>query len=292
MKTPIDNLSPGATLALINGAADFVMADLWAIKLNGGAVTYWHGAGITPPLAFQTKQYLAGPTITRGKMSSKLGVEVPTLEATFAASASDMINGVPVIQFAAQRGFDGATVVLYRGLLAAWGQPITGAVVEFAGRVTAIKDVSRQKFTLTFSAWTVLLNVNMGPDVYQAGCLNQHYDANCGLTASPVSGTILAGATQTAFGTSLTNPNGFFTKGTILFTSGANAGLQRAVASYVNAGGAMTVAFPLPYAPAGGDTFTAVRGCMLTMADCTAQANLINFRGQPFTPAAITGAGV
>jgi len=287
VKTPIDNGPPGATLALLNGGAPFVMADLWAIKLNGGAVVRWHGAGVAGPLTFNGQTYAKGPPIDRGKISTKLGVEVATIDVTIAANPGDLINGQPLIPFAQGRGFDGATLILYRAFLASWDPPttITGAVIAFSGRITALKDLSRAKFTLTVSAWTVLLNVNMGPDVFQAGCLNTHYDAACGLTPVNVSGAVAAGATANAFGTTLTNPDHFFDKGVLTFTSGANAGLSRAVQSYV--GGAITVAFPLPFAPAPGDAFNAVRGCLLTMADCTAQGNLIHFRGQPFTPPAV-----
>ena len=291
-KTPIDNGTPGATLALLNSGVDFQMVDLYAIKLNGGTTIYWHGGGMNTPLTFNGNTYNAGPTIDRGKISTKLGVEVATLDMNIAAASSDLINGVPLIPFAQGRGFDGATVILYRGFLANWNFPYTivGATIGFSGRVTQLKDVSRAKFTMTVSAWTVLLNVNMGPDVFQAGCLNTHYDASCGLTATNVSGTVGAGATTLAFNTNLSNPDHYFDKGTITFTSGANNGLSRAVQTYLNASGAMSVAFPLPYAPANGDSFHAVRGCLLTKADCALQSNLIHFRGQPFTPPAITGA--
>jgi hypothetical protein len=289
MKTPIDNGTPGATVALLNGGGAFVMADLWAITLNGGAVIRWHGAGVPGSLAFNGQTYAKGPLIDRGKISTKLGVEVATLDVSIAAGPSDLISGAALTPFAQGRGFDGATVVLYRAFLASWDPPYTivGAVVAFSGRVTALKDLSRAKFTMTVSAWTVLLNVNMGPDVFQAGCLNTHYDANCTLTPVNVAGTALAGGAPASFGTSLTNPDHFFDKGTITFSSGANAGLSRAVQTYV--AGAITVAFPLPFAPVAGDAFNAVRGCLLTMADCTAQGNLIHFRGQPFTPPAIQG---
>jgi uncharacterized phage protein (TIGR02218 family) len=294
MKTPIDNGTPGATLALLNSGADFQMVDLWAIRLNGGGMIYWHGAGISAPMVFDGNTYLAGPGIDRGKITTKLGVEVATLEVTFSATPDDLINGAPLIPFAQGRGFDGATVILYRGFLASWAFPfsIVGATVAFSGRVTQLKDVSRARFTMTVSAWTVLLNVNMGPDVFQAGCLNTHYDADCGLTPTNIAGTIASGATTTGFDTSLTQADGYFAKGIITFTSGANAGVSRAVQSYANAGGAVAVAFPLPLAPAVGDAFNAVRGCLLTMADCSAQGNLGRFRGQPFTPPAITGNGV
>lgn len=295
MKTPIDNGTPGATLALLNSGADFEMVDLWAIRLNGGATIYWHGAGINTPLTFEGQSFLAGPGIDRGKISTKLGLEVATLDVSISATSSDLINGVPIIPFAQGRGFDGATVVLYRGFLTSWAWPYTivGAVVAFSGRVTQLKDIGRARFTMTVSAWTVLLNVNMGPDVFQAGCLNMLYDQSCTLTKSSyaTSGTVTGGAGTTGCNTSLTAADGYYTQGQIAFTSGANAGLSRAVATYVNASGAMTFAFPLPYAPAAGDAFTAYAGCDLTMATCKSRFNnLIHFRGQPFTPPAVTGA--
>ena len=294
MKTPIDNGTAGATLALLDSGDDFQMVDLWAITLNGGAVIRWHGAGVSAPLTFAGETWLPGPGIDRGKISTKLGVEVATLDVNIAAAPADLINGAPLIAFAQGRGFDGATIILYRGFLESWAFPyaIVGATIDFSGRVTELKDISRAKFSITVSAWTVLLNVNMGPDVFQAGCLNQHYDADCGLTPVDVSGTVAGGASTTAFATSLTEADGFFAKGVLTFTSGANAGLSRAIQSYTNAGGLITVAFPLPFPPGPGDAFTALRGCLHTMADCTAQGNLARFRGQPFIPPAITGNGV
>ena len=90
--------------------------------------------------------------------------------------------------------------------------------------------------------------------------------------------------------TSLAAVDGDFNQGKILFTSGANAGLSRAVKAYLNASGAVSFALPLPTAPAIGDSFTAYPGCDQTMARCSGRfGNLIHFRGQPFTPPAITG---
>jgi uncharacterized phage protein (TIGR02218 family) len=291
MKTPIDNGAAGATIALLNSGADFQMVDLWAITLNGGAVIRWHSGGMNSPLTFNGQTYLAGPLIDRGKISTKLGLEVATLDMNVSATTADMINGGAIIPFAQGRGFDGATVILYRAFLASWAVPYTivGATIAFSGRVTSLKDVSRARFTMTVSAWTVLLNVNMGPDVFQAGCLNTHYDANCTLTPTNVNGTVSGTPSVLGFNSNLTNPDHYFDKGTLTFLTGANAGLTRAVQTSLNASGALSFAFGFPVAPSAGDTFHAVRGCLLTMADCTAQSNLIHFRGQPFTPPAIQG---
>jgi hypothetical protein len=320
MKTPIDSApaGAGATAALLNGAANFVMLDLYKLTLNGGAVVRWHGGPMNEAVSFAAAggqptvadgTYLAGPIVERGKISTKLGLEVATLDAKITAAASDPINGAPLIPFAQGRGFDGAAVQLFRAFLPAWPAPnvaaaITGLVIAFSGRVTSIKEMSRAGFTMTVSAWTVLLNVNMGPDVFQAGCLNTHYDADCalakisagGLGASPPqnqwAGTVGAAPTAKSFplsGAAGGMADHYFDRGTILFTSGANNGLRRTVQSY--AGGVATFAFGFPAAPAPGDAFIASRGCLLTLTDCKAQRTALDaeehFRGQPFTPPAL-----
>ena len=295
MKTPIDNGISGATVALLNSGVDFQMVDLWAITLNSGAVIYWHSGGMNTPLTFNGNTYLAAPLMDRGKVTTKLGLETATLDVKISATPSDLIGSAPIIPFAAGRGFDGATVILYRAFLANWNFPetVVGAVIDFSGRVTQLKNLSRSNFTMTVSSWTKLLDVNMGPDVFQAGCLNQHYDADCGLTATLINGTVAGGSwTPLAFNSNLSQADGYFNKGALSFTSGQNAGVSRAVQTYLHASGALAVAFELPFAPAGGDTFTVSRGCLLTMADCSAQSNLQRFRGQPFVPPAITGNGV
>jgi hypothetical protein len=322
MKTPIDSAAAGAgaTVSLLNSGGDFAMLDLWKITLNGGAVVRWHGGPMSSPVSFAAAagqsatangSYVAGPVIDRGKISTKLGLEVARLDMKIGATAADLINGTPLIPFAQGRGFDGASVVLYRAFLPAWPAPnanpaITGLVIAFSGRVTSLKEMSRAGFTMTVSAWTVLLNVNMGPDVFQAGCLNTHYDTACGLAiintgglgASPPQnqwgGTVGAspaptGAAFQLAGAAAGMADHYFDKGAITFTSGANAGLQRTVQSYV--GGLATFAFGFPNAPAAGDAFTALRGCLLTLDDCKTQRTTLDaeghFRGEPFTPPAL-----
>jgi hypothetical protein len=322
MKTPIDTAAAGAgaTVALLNGGADFAMIDLWKITLNGGAIVRWHGGPLNTPVSFtaaagQTLSangtYLAGPVIDRGKISTKLGLEVATVDMKIGANASDLINATPLIPFAQARGFDGASVVLYRAFMPNWGAAnaapqITGVVIAFSGRVTELKDIARAGFTMTVSAWTVLLNVNMGPDVFQAGCLNTHYDADCGLAIISTGGLgavppqnqwsgSVGGSpapSGTAFqlaGAAAGMADHYFDKGTITFSSGVNAGLLRTVQTY--AGSLATFAFGFPNPPAPGDAFTALRGCLLTLADCEAQRSVADaeshFRGQPFTPPAV-----
>ncbi len=293
MRTPTDAAGfPGATVALLNSGADFVMADLYTLTLNGGAVIRWSGAGA--PISFNGSTWSPGPLLNRGKISTKLGVEVSTLEITLIARPTDLINGEPAIAFIRANGLDGAKLKLERAFLPTWSSPAAGTVIDFSGRVTSIKDLSRSQCTITVSSWLVLANVNMGPDLFQAGCLNTLYDGACTLNAASfaVAGAVTSAAapSTTAISTDLTAVDGEYAQGKIVFTSGANAGLARAVKSYAQANGQITFAYPLPNAPAAGDAFTAYPGCDLTMSRCSGRFNnLIHFRGQPFTPPAITG---
>ena len=132
MKTPIDSAAAGAgaTVALLNGGVDFQMVDLYKITLNGGTVLRWHGGPTNTAFSFTAATgqsaaangaYAAGPGIDRGKLTTKLGTEVSSIDLKVSATSADLVNGAPLIPFAAARGFDGATAVVYRGLPAHLG---------------------------------------------------------------------------------------------------------------------------------------------------------------------------
>ena len=71
MKTPIDNGTPGATLALLNSGGPFVMADASGPStLNGGAVIRWHEAPASRDrCTFNGQTYVKGPGIDRAARS-------------------------------------------------------------------------------------------------------------------------------------------------------------------------------------------------------------------------------
>ncbi len=76
---------------------------------------------------------------------------------------------------------------------------------------------------------------------------------------------------------------GYFTYGLVTWLTGANAGYQMDVRQFTP--GTVTLALPMSYPIAVGDTYTIVAGCDKTVATCKARyANLVNFRGEPFIP--------
>jgi uncharacterized phage protein (TIGR02218 family) len=273
----------GPLAALLDSGEDFVMADLWTLTLSGGSVVRWSGADVA--LSANGNVYALGPAIERGSVSEKRGLEVATLEVRITAGAGDMINGVPLIPFITRHGLDGAVVRLDRGFGADWASPLTGTVLRFAGKVTSIGEISGSTAKLTVSSWAILLNVNMPPNLYQAGCLHAVYDAGCGLSAAgfAVSGAVSGTATALTFGSGLSVAAGDYAQGRVVFTSGANSGVARAIKA--NTTSAFTLIQPLPAVPAAGDAFTVYPGCDRTMGRCATRFNnLGRFKGTPFVP--------
>lgn len=86
-----------------------------------------------------------------------------------------------------------------------------------------------------------------------------------------------------AFVTPLGSGSGYFDRGVITFTSGANSGLSMEVKSYVP--GQIVLVLPMPYALQVGDTYTMVAGCDKSFTTCRDRFdNVINFRGEPWLP--------
>jgi len=81
--------------------------------------------------------------------------------------------------------------------------------------------------------------------------------------------------------------NGWFAGGQVVFTSGSNKGLTRAISVHVSGvgGGVLTVLPPLPNVPAPGDAFNALPGCSKTACECAVKFNnLVHLGAVPFTP--------
>lgn len=277
--------SPALIALLATG--EFVMADLYTITLASGSVVRWSGAD--KEIEYGGNTWVLGPGMKRGSISHRRGVQVSTLEMKILAKETDLIGGVPIIPFASANGFDGATVLLERAFMPTWADPVTGTLIDFSGVVTSIKDIGPLEVPLSVSSWMVRLNTNIGPDLYQPACLNTLFDDNCALNRASFAqtGAIDGTSTQTVLDTNLGAASGYYDQGKIIFTSGANNGLIRAIKSQV--GGVVTINLPLPTAPSVADTFTAYPGCDLLKATCSGKfSNLIHFRGQPYVPVAET----
>jgi uncharacterized phage protein (TIGR02218 family) len=98
-----------------------------------------------------------------------------------------------------------------------------------------------------------------------------------------VSGAVSGTATALTFGSGLSVAAGDYAQGRVVFTSGANSGVARAIKA--NTTSAFTLIQPLPAVPAAGDAFTVYPGCDRTMGRCATRFNnLGRFKGTPFVP--------
>jgi hypothetical protein len=77
-----------------------------------------------------------------------------------------------------------------------------------------------------------------------------------------------------------------YLQGRVVCTSGGNAGLQRTITSWDGVS-TFQVQYPWPFAIAVGDGFAFYPGCDKSMGSggCSGFNNLVNFGGQPWTPA-------
>jgi uncharacterized phage protein (TIGR02218 family) len=286
MKTPT-NIGGNNLVTWLQSATEIRMADLYTITLKSGLTlrfTSWD-----TNLTVLGNTFLTGPpNIARSAIEEKLGMDVATLEVTIEASLIDLINGVPILQAIGQGLFDGATFRIDRLFMDSASNQI-GTVVRFSGFIGALDELTRSSAKLSVNAGTALLSMQLPAVILQPGCTNTLFDARCGLIKASFAemNVVQAGSTVNKLLSSSAKGDGYYDNGQIAFTSGANAGLVKAVKQYFSTGGPFfTFNSPLPFVPNAGDVFTAYPGCDKTQATCTNKfSNLVNFEGFPYVPA-------
>lgn len=283
MKTPT-NIGGNNLVTWLQNATEIRMADLYTITLKSGPAlryTTWD-----TNLAVLGNTFRTGPpNIARSAIEEKLGMDVATLEITIEASLTDAINGVPILQAIGQGFFDGAAFRIDRLFMDSASNQI-GTVLRFSGFIGAVDELTRSSGKLTVNAGTAYLSLQLPALILQPGCTNTLFDARCGLLKASFANNLVvqAGSTANKIITASALPDTYFDNGQLVFTSGPNAGLVKAVRQYL--GGLMSFNSPLPFAPNAGDAFTAYPGCDKTQTTCSAKfTNLANFEGFPYVPA-------
>ena len=121
-----------------------------------------------------------------------------------------------------------------------------------------------------------------------SGAVTGQVAVGSGITQSQqiatVTGAVSAVEASYAFtDSSKSQPNGYFSDGTVTFTSGANIGLSMEVRDFTS--GRFGLFLPMPNVIAVGDTYTAVAGCDKLFDSCVNRFNnAVNFRGEPHVP--------
>jgi uncharacterized phage protein (TIGR02218 family) len=283
----------------------FVVIDLYTFALPSGEVLRY--SGWTTPLTIPGTAFAAGslnynasgytgfalgPRFDRSMVTTKIGVEPTELDISILAGANDLIGGTSFADAVRVGQFDGATVELDR-LFAppqpdGSGAPVTslGAIVWFYGRV-AETDVGRSKIDMKVkSLLNLLAQQQMPRRLYQAACTHVFGDAMCTFNRASMAASVTAeaGSTQAAIVTSLSpSPATLYDQGTIIATSGANAGQSRTIAQLTGGTVQLLKAWLEPVTV--GDAFELLPGCDHTLATCqNIFNNLIHFGGFPYIP--------
>lgn len=275
----------GPLITLLNTSSQFVMVDLFEFETASGFSRY---SGSDVDIVYNGNTYTStGPLMKRSGSRTKVGLESDSMRMTVFASTSHLLEGLPFVSAAAGGALDGARVTVYRAFLSDWSTAPSnvGVIVMFSGRVSDVM-ASRNKVEITVNSDIEILSMNLPRNLYQPPCVNTLYDAGCGVLRSAflVNGTATGGTTN-YLTSALAQAANWFNQGTVLFTSGQNAGIKRTTKLF--ASGRFDFALPLPYAPLAGDTFTALPGCDGTQSTCSGKfSNTAHNTMFPFIPAA------
>jgi len=276
-----------ALIALLNGLraqsdSQILMADCYTFTLRSGLILTYTNSDIE--IALNGYLYLANSVLVDGlKFKCAVGLDVDQQQITIHARPSDTVNSVPFLEAIRNGVFDGCEIQRERAFLTSWNAAPAGSVILFKGRVGTIDNVGRTTAQVTVNSDLVLLDMQMPRNLYTPQCVHVLYDSGCGLIKSAFGTAGSAGAGSTATSIAWAGASSAYTQGTILFSSGINAGVSVNIKSAGS--GVLALSAPLQNLPGVGDTFTAYQGCAHTMSNCQSQFNnLSNFRGFPFVP--------
>jgi uncharacterized phage protein (TIGR02218 family) len=256
------------------------LAWCWRVTRNDGT-----GLGFTDhdrDLAFDGTVFEAATGFTASEIKDALGLSVDNLEVS-SALKSDRLNEDDL----ASGLFDDAAVEIWRVNWADTEQRVlmrSGSLGEVRRSGTA--------FTAEVRGLAHYLQQPKGR-LFQSSCDADLGDARCGVDldapAFRGTGTVLAAAGPRLFTASglAAFAAGWFTRGLVTFTSGANAGRAQEVKRHTLSGTEATLELwqPMAFAITPGDTFTVTAGCDKQLATCRDKfANAVNFRGFPHMP--------
>jgi uncharacterized phage protein (TIGR02218 family) len=283
----------------------FTVVDLYTFALPSGAVlrySGWTTPLVIPGTAFPPgslnynaadyTSFALGPRFGRSTVTTKIGIEPTELDIAILAGEGDLIGGASFADAVRVGQFDGATVELDRffappqsegsGVLATG----LGAIVWFYGQV-AETNAGRSKIEMKVkSLLNLLAQQQMPRRLYEAACTHVFGDAMCTFNRAGLAAgvTALAGSNQAAIVTGLSpSPATLYDQGTIIATSGANAGQRRTIAQLAAGNVYVLKAWLEPVA--AGDGFELLPGCDHTLNTCqNTFDNLAHFGGFPYIP--------
>lgn len=275
-------------LDLLHNSENFYTADLYTITLIDGATLRYTSLDVDLIVGGKKHKSVA---IDRDNITESTSLEVDELAITMHVTKDDVIyENIPVCHAMRAGAFDNAVLnleVVFSPTPWEYNMPNIPEeykLTHFLGRMD-IEEVDGLTASIKVKAMTELLNVKQPRNSVMPSCLHTIYDSECSLrkTSRAAQGTVTTGSTRSLILCGLTNDDGYFDQGELVFTSGQNVNSVIGIRQYTK--GKIIPARPLSFAPSAGDTFTVYPGCDRTMYTCrTHFNNLANFRGYPFVP--------
>ena len=272
------SLPPSLQSHLATGAT--TLAWCWRVTRSDGAVL-----GFTDhdrDLTFDGTTFEAATGFTASEIKDALGLSVDNLEVSSALN-SDQLNADDL----AGGLYDDAGVEIWR---VNW-QDTNQRVLMRAGSLGEVRRAGTA-FSAEVRGLAHYLQQPKGR-LFQSGCDADLGDARCGVDVDDPAfrgtGTTIAASRLRLFTASGLDAfaAGWFTRGLVTFTSGANAGRAQEVKRHSLSGVTATLELwqPMALPIEAGDTFTITAGCDKQFATCRAKfANAANFRGFPHMP--------
>lgn len=233
-------------------------------------------------LVFDGTEFEPESGLTASEIRSGADLSVDAQDAA-GALRSDRISEADILD----GRWDNAEVELWRVNWQAPGQRI----LMRRGAIGQIRR-GRHAFVAEIRSMSHILGQTVGRS-FQASCDAALGDARCGVDledpAWQGSGTVIDGLRDRAFtasGIASFEP-GWFRFGTLIWTSGPNAGRRAEVLAHDRSDGiAVLTLLEAPTRPIGeGDGFTIHTGCDKRIATCGQKfGNVVNFRGFPHIP--------
>ena len=286
-------VTPALLALLASKERQFVCADLFEISRSSGDQLCY--CNIDVPVIWDGNVYSAFGVQPSGiKYRTLAGLEADEQTLTLNCSRDVLLGAIPFLDAVRMGQLDGATVVRKRAYFDSWETPIVtglipvGVLMLFSGYVSKVDSLTRYGCELRVKSDLARLDTPMPRNTFQASCMHTLYDAGCTLSkvAYGHSGTVGSGSSA-MFVKWSGAMSAYYWGGTILFTSGQNAGISRSIKN--SDGLQLTMAYALPNIPAEGDAFTAYPGCDHTTSTCdTRFSNLDNFRACPYIPTSET----
>jgi uncharacterized phage protein (TIGR02218 family) len=263
-------LPPGLQSHLSSGTT--TLAWCWKITRRDGVTL-----GFTDhdtALVFAGVSFSAATGFTAGEVTSGADLSVDNLSvmgALTSLSEHDLAAGL----------FDNAAVEIWR---VNWAAPEQRVLM----RSGTLGEVKRGKcaFEAEVRGLTQAFNQPVGR-VFAHGCDAVLGDARCTLAITSVAGTVGTVTDNRRFAASGLGgyADGWFARGKLTFTSGANAGRAMEVKRHTLAGSVVSLELwqAMSETVAAGDGFTVTPGCDHAFTTCkTKFANAVNFRGHPY----------